>query len=636
VSIYHCSQHSVHTVDKEQTSTMDPSNVQKQREPEEPRYLDFPHLPYGTERDGKPVLNRWSSTLTKGHDFPGAQAMLYAAGVPDERTLKNAPQVGIASVWWEGNPCNTHLNDLGKAVKDGLSKHDVLAWQYSTPGVSDGITMGTDGMRFSLQSRELIADNIETVTCAQFHDANITIPGCDKNMPGCVMAMARHNRPSLMIYGGTIMPGYSSLLKKPINVTSCFEAHGSYNYDTLKNPDEPTQTKEDILKDIERHACPGAGACGGMFTANTMAMAIETLGLSLPNSSSTPATSPAKMRECHKAADAIMVCMEKNIRPRDMLTKRSFENALVMMMALGGSTNGVLHLLAMAGTAGVDLTLDDFQRVSDKVPFIADLAPSGKYLMADLYEIGGIPSVQKLLVAAGLLDGTTPTVTGKTLGENIASFPSLAQGQEIIRSLDNPIKSTGHIEILRGNLAPGGAVAKITGKEGLRFTGKARVFDKEHALDAALNKGLIPRGENLVLIVRYEGPKGGPGMPEQLKASAALMGAKLTNVALVTDGRYSGASHGFIVGHVVPEAAVGGPIAIVQDGDMVTIDAENNTISMDVSDEEVVRRLGAWKRPKAMATRGTLAKYAHLVGDASHGMSSLSILETFANMIQVP
>ena len=607
---------------------MDPSNLQKEREPEEPRFLNFPHLPDDATKDGKPVLNKYSSTITKGHDFPGAQAMLYAAGVPDEQTMKNAPQVGIASVWWEGNPCNTHLLDLGKAAKDAVQKQGMLAWQYSTVGVSDAITMGGEGMRFSLQTREIIADSIETVTCAQFHDACITIPGCDKNMPGCVMAMARHNRPSLMIYGGTIQPGYSNLLRKTINITTCYEAHGAYSFDTLKNPDDPSQTKDDILSDIEKNACPGPGACGGMFTANTMAMAIETLGLTLPNSAATPATSPAKMRECGKAAEAIRVCMEKNIRPRDMLTKRSFENALVMMMALGGSTNGVLHLLAMAGTAGVDLTLDDFQRVSDKIPFIANLAPSGKYLMADLYDIGGIPSVQKLLVAAGLLDGSTPTVTGKTMAENIASFPSLPQGQEIIRTLDNPIKKTGHIEILRGNLAPGGAVAKITGKEGMRFVGKARVFDKEHQLDHALNTGSIPRTENLVLIVRYEGPKGGPGMPEQLKASAAIMGAKLTNVALVTDGRYSGASHGFIIGHVVPEAAVGGPIAIVKDGDVVTIDAETNRIDVDLSDEEIAERLRAWTPPKPTVTRGVLAKYRALVGSASFG-KFLCYLDTY-------
>lgn len=545
--------------------------------------------------------------------------MLYAAGVPNEHVLKNYPQVGIASVWWEGNPCNTHLLDIGKEVKRAVEKQEMLAWQYNTIGVSDGITMGGEGMRFSLQTREIIADSVETVTCAQFHDANITIPGCDKNMPGCVMGMARHNRPSLMIYGGSIQPGYSKLLKKPINITSALEAHGAYIYNRLKNPDDPSQTQDEILTDLEKESCPGSGACGGMFTANTMAMMIETLGLSLPGSSSTPATSPAKMRECHKAAEAIKICMEKNIRPRDCLTKKSFENALVMMMALGGSTNGVLHTLAMAGTAGVDLTLDDFQKVSNKIPFIADMAPSGKYLMADLYDIGGIPSVQKLLIAAGMIDGSTITITGKTLAENVESWPSLKQGQEIIKSLDNPIKPTGHLEILYGNLAPNGAVAKITGKEGMRFTGKAKVFNKEHELDDALNKGEIPRTENLVLVVRYEGPKGGPGMPEQLKASASIMGAGLKNIALITDGRYSGASHGFIVGHISPEASVGGPIAVVQDGDMITIDADKNTISMDVEDGEIKKRLSEWKPPRMPVTRGVLAKYAHLVGDASKG-----------------
>jgi dihydroxy-acid dehydratase len=496
------------------------------------------------------------------------------------------------------------------------------------------------GMRFSLQTREIIADSIETVTCAQFHDACITIPGCDKNMPGCVMAMARHNRPSLLIYGGSIAVGYSKLLRKPINISTCYEAHGAYVFNTLKQPDDggdTSKTKDEIMTDIEQHACPGAGACGGMFTANTMATAIETMGLSLPGSSSTPAESPAKMRECARAALVIKTCLEKNIRPKDLITKRSFENAMVITMALGGSTNGVLHFLAMAGTAGVDLTLDDFQRVSNKIPFIADLSPSGKYYMADLYDVGGVPAVQKLLIAAGLLDGDIPTVTGKTLAENVEgnvkffnffwyidltsnpAFPSLQQDQVVIRPLNNPIKSSGHLQILRGNLAPEGAVAKITGKEGLKFTGKARVFDKESQLDKALSKGEIQRGENLVLIVRYEGPKGGPGMPEQLKASAALMGAKLTNVALVTDGRYSGASHGFIVGHVVPEAAVGGPIAVVKDGDMITISAETNELSMNVSDEEIKERLSHWKPPKKPATRGVLAKYAHLVGDASHG-----------------
>ena len=593
---------------------MDPSNLEKQREPqEEARYLDFKHSQPGSG------LNRYSSTLTREHDFPAAQAMLYAAGVPSEHALKNYPQVGVASVWWEGNPCNKHLLDIGKEVKKAIEKQEMLAWQYNTVGVSDGITMGGEGMRFSLQTRELIADSVETVTCAQHHDACVTIAGCDKNMPGVVMGMTRHNRPSIMIYGGSIHPGYSKLLKKPISVSTALEAHGAYIYNNLCNPDDSSQTKEDILGDIEKHACPGDGACGGMFTANTMATAIETMGLSLPGSSSTPATSPVKMRECQKVAEAIKVCMEGEIKPRDCLTRPAFLNALVMMMATGGSTNGVLHLLAMAGTAEVELTLDDFQRISDKVPFIADMSPSGKHLMVDLYEVGGIPSVQKLLIAAGMLDGSTITVTGKTLAENVESWPSLSTGQKVIRNLDNPIKPTGHLEILYGNLAPGGAVAKITGKEGMRFTGKARVFNKEHELDDALNKGEIPRTENLVLIVRYEGPKGGPGMPEQLKASAAIMGAGLKNVALITDGRYSGASHGFIVGHISPEAAVGGPIALVHDGDIVTIDADTNRIDMDVDEAEIQTRRAAWKPPRMPVTRGVLAKYARLVGDASKG-----------------
>jgi dihydroxy-acid dehydratase len=481
------------------------------------------------------------------------------------------------------------------------------------------ISMFLLGMRFSLQTREIIADSIETVTCAQAHDACIALPGCDKNMPGVAMAFARHNRPSIMIYGGTIKPGYSKTLRKRINISTCYEAYGAYVYNTLRSEEDPSITKEEIMGDIEQHACPGPGACGGMYTANTMSTAIEAMGLTLPGSSSTPAEEPAKSRECVKASEYIKVCMEKDIRPRKLMTKASFHNAMVMMMALGGSTNGVLHLLAMAGTAGVPLTIDDFQLVSDKIPFIADLAPSGKYYMADLYDIGGTPSVMKLLVAAGLLDGSIPTVTGKTLAENIESSPSLPQDQVIIRPLNNPIKSTGHIEILRGNLAPGGAVAKITGKEGLLFTGKAIVFNKEIELNEALSQNRITRDEQYVLVVRYEGPKGGPGMPEQLKASAALMGAKLANVALITDGRYSGASHGFIVGHIVPEAAVGGPIALVKDGDIITIDTQTKEINMNVSEEELAARRREWKPPTPRVTRGTLAKYAALVGDASHG-----------------
>ena len=479
-------------------------------------------------------------------------------------------------------------------------------------------------MRFSLQTRELIADSIESVTSAQHHDANISLPGCDKNMPGVVMAAARHNRPFIMIYGGTIRKGHSSLLGRGVNISSCYEASGAYAYGRLHaatDPDAPGRGPSDVLSDIEKHACPGVGACGGMYTANTMATAIEAMGLTLPGSSSYPAESPEKRRECELAGQMIKTTMSRDeLRPRALMTRAAFENALVLTMVLGGSTNGVLHFLAMANTAGVPLTIDDVARASDRTPVLADLAPSGQYLMEDLYRAGGTPSVLKLLIAKGIIDGTVMTVTGKTLADNVADWPSLDPGQQIIRPLDNPVKATGHIRILRGNLAPGGAVAKITGKEGLSFTGKARVFDRERDLNAALARGAITREDgNLVVIVRYEGPKGGPGMPEQLKASAAIMGAGLTNVALVTDGRYSGASHGFIVGHVVPEAAVGGPIALVRDGDSVTIDAVKNRIDADVSEQELAQRRQEWKAPELRVKRGVLAKYARLVGDASSG-----------------
>lgn len=482
-------------------------------------------------------------------------------------------------------------------------------------------------MRFSLQSREIIADSIETVTCAQHHDANISIPGCDKNMPGVVMAAARHNRPFLMIYGGTIRKGHSKLLDKAVNISTCYEASGAFAYNRLHpSPACPSATPSDIMTDLEQHSCPGAGACGGMYTANTMATAIEAMGLTLPGSSSFPATSPEKLRECHRAASAIRTCMARDIRPRDLMTRAAFENALVLTMVLGGSTNGILHFLAMASSADVPLTLDDVQRTSNRTPFLADLAPSGKYYMEDLYAVGGTPSVLKLLIAAGLLDGTLPTVTGLSLAANVSDWPSLDPGQSIIRPLSNPIKPSGHIRVLRGNFAPGGAVAKITGKEGLTFTGRARTFDKEATLNAALAAGSIRADEgNLVLVVRYEGPKGGPGMPEQLKASAAIMGAGLANVALVTDGRYSGASHGFIVGHVVPEAAVGGTIALVRDGDVVTIDAVGNRIDVvevvegGGVEEVLARRRAEWTPPSMRPMRGVLAKYARLVGDASHG-----------------
>lgn len=466
-------------------------------------------------------------------------------------------------------------------------------------------------MRFSLQTRELIADSIESVTSAQHHDANISIPGCDKNMPGVVMAAARHNRPFIMIYGGTVGKGRSELLGRDVNISTCYEVAGAHAYG---------RCGADVVSDIERHACPGAGACGGMYTANTMATAIEAMGMTLPGSSSYPARSPEKRRECERAGRAIRVAMERDIRPRDLLTRAALENALVLTMVLGGSTNGVLHLLAMASTAGVRLTIDDVQRASDRTPLLADLAPSGSHLMEDLYRVGGTPSVLKMLIARGLVDGSVMTVTGDTLAANVRDWPSLDPGQRVIRPLDDPIKPTGHIRILRGTLAPGGAVAKITGKEGLSFTGRARVFDCERDLNDALSRGDVGHGDdNQVLVVRYEGPRGGPGMPEQLRASAAIMGAGLTNLALVTDGRYSGASHGFIVGHVVPEAAVGGPIALVRDGDSVTIDAVANRIDVHVSDEDMAARRAAWRPPEPRVKRGVLAKYAKLVGDASHG-----------------
>ncbi|KAG5665832.1 hypothetical protein KAF25_009957 [Fusarium avenaceum] len=580
-------------------------------------YIPFPCLPPGGP------LNRWSTKITREHDYPGAQAMLYGAGVPNEDKMKNAPQVGVATVWWEGNPCNTHLLDLGQIVKNSIEKEGMIGWQFNTIGVSDAITMGGEGMRFSLQSREIIADSIESVTCAQHHDANISIPGCDKNMPGTVIAAARHNRPFIMIYGGTIRKGHSNLLENTINISTCYEASGAFTYGRLhakSNPGEPGRESGDVMTDIEKHACPGAGACGGMYTANTMATAIEAMGLTLPGSSSYPAESPEKRRECERAAQVIRTTMEKDLRPRDIMTRAAFENALVLTMILGGSTNGVLHFLAMANTADVPLTIDDVQRTSDRTPFLADLAPSGKYYMEDLYKVGGTPSVIKMLVARGLLDGSIMTITGKTLAENVEDWPSLDPGQNIIRPLENPIKESGHIRILKGNFAPGGAVAKITGKEGLTFTGKARVFNTEKELNASLANSEIKQSDgNLVVVVRYEGPKGGPGMPEQLKASAAIMGAGLSNLALVTDGRYSGASHGFIVGHVVPEAMVGGPIALVKDGDMMTIDAIRNRIDVDITDEEMERRRSEWKAPEPRVKRGVLAKYAKLVGDASHG-----------------
>ncbi|CAN6635151.1 dihydroxy-acid dehydratase, mitochondrial [Trichomonascus vanleenenianus] len=573
-------------------------------------FLHFQHLP-ATDENGQPNLKRYSTTITNTREYPGAEAMLYGAGIKNEDDMRHKPQVGISSVWWEGNPCNMHLLDLGKTVKEGVDKEGMIGWQFNAIGVSDAITMGNQGMRFSLQSREIIADSFETVTCAQWHDANISIPGCDKNMPGVLMAMARFNRPALMIYGGTIKPGYSEKLGEPVLVSNCFEAHGALNAGKCD-----LATFDDIVK----HACPGAGACGGQYTANTMSTAAEAMGMSLPGSSSTPAESPAKMRECLSAGKYIKILMEKDIKPRDIMTREAFENAIVMTMALGGSTNACLHLLAIAHSADVPLTIDDIHKTSDRVPYIADLKPSGKYVMEDLYNIGGVPAVMKLLDAAGFLNGDILTVTGKTLRENLKSAPSLPQDQVIIRPLDNPIKKTGHIRVLKGNIAPDGAVAKITGKEGTVFTGRARVFDSEEACLSAIKNSEFNANDHFVLVVRYEGPRGGPGMPEMLKVSGMLMGTDLgKRTALITDGRYSGASHGFIIGHICPEAQNGGPIAVIEDDDIITIDSVKNTIDMDVPESTIKARLAKWRAPPLKVKRGTLAKYAALVSDASSG-----------------
>lgn len=550
-------------------------------------------------------LNVVSARITEPKSQGASQAMLLGTGLtPDDLTK---PQVGISSVWWEGNTCNMHLNDLAARVKEGVVAAGLVGMRFNTIGVSDGISMGTEGMSFSLPSRDLIADSIETVMGAQWYDANISIPGCDKNMPGCLIAMGRVNRPSLMIYGGTIRAGHSH--GEVVDIVSAFQSYGEYLAERI---DEETRA------DIVRHACPGAGACGGMYTANTMACAIEALGMSLPYSSSTPADDPGKLEECVRSGAAIRNLLELDLRPRDIMTREAFENAMVTVMALGGSTNAVLHLLAMADAVDVPLTLDDFQAVSDRVPFLADLKPSGRYVMEDVHRVGGTPAVLKLLLEAGLLHGDCRTVTGRTLAENLESLPGLTPGQDVIHSLDAPIKASGHIRILRGNLAPGGAVAKITGKEGLHFQGPARVFDSEEEMLAALERNGIHKGD--AVVIRYEGPKGGPGMPEMLTPTSAIMGAGLgSDVALLTDGRFSGGSHGFIIGHVVPEAQEGGPIALVRDGDQITIDAEKNVLAVDLSDDEIARRRDEWSMPEYKARRGVLARYIRTVQDASHG-----------------
>ena len=550
-------------------------------------------------------LNKISARLTQSKAQGASQAMLYGTGMTEQDMHK--PQVGIASIWWEGNTCNMHLNDLAAESKAGVDAAGLLGMRFNTIGVSDGISMGTKGMSYSLQSRDLIADSIETVVAGQWYDGLITIPGCDKNMPGCLMAMGRLNRPSLMIYGGTIRAGYAG--SKKVDIVSAFQSYGEYIAGRID---------EDERMDIVRNACPGAGACGGMYTANTMASAIEALGMSLPYSSSTPALDSNKAKECREAGLALLNLLEQELLPTQVMTREAFENAMVIVSVLGGSTNAVLHLIAMAKAVDVELTIDDFQAVSDRIPFLADLKPSGQYVMEDLHDIGGIPAVMKYLLEEGLLNGDCMTVTGQTVAENLAEVSGLADGQQIIRPLNDPIKSTSHIQILKGNLSPEGSVAKITGKEGEQFNGPARVFDSEEDMLEALEKGRIQKGD--VIVIRYEGPTGGPGMPEMLTPTSAVMGAGLgSDVALITDGRFSGGSHGFIVGHIVPEAQEGGPIGLLEDGDTITIDAINNRLDVKLSDDELAERKSSWVRPEYKASKGTLYRYIKTVKTASEG-----------------
>jgi dihydroxy-acid dehydratase len=570
---------------------------------------NLPPFAFSKDSTVPAALNKVSSHITQPKSQGASQAMLYATGMNDDDMQK--AQVGIASVWYEGNPCNMHLLDLASKVKEGVVAAGLVGMRFNTIGVSDGISMGTDGMSFSLQSRDLIADSIETVMGAQWYDACITLPGCDKNMPGCLMALGRLNRPGLMVYGGTIKPGFTHFGgdSQKRDVVSAFQCYGEFLAGRIT---------EEERKEIVRSSCPGAGACGGMYTANTMASAIEAMGMTLPYSSSIPAEHPDKLKECMEAGKAIRVLLERDIKPRDIMTRAAFENAMVLTMAVGGSTNAVLHLLAMARSVGVELSIDDFQSVSDRIPLLADLKPSGKYVQEELHEVGGTPAVLKLLLEAGLIDGSCMTVTGKTLAENLAALPGLKTGQQVVRPLSDPIKATGHIRIMRGNFCPTGAVAKITGKEGLQFTGLANVFDSEEEMLAALEQKKINKGD--VVIIRYEGPQGGPGMPEMLTPTSAIMGAGLgSDVALLTDGRFSGGSHGFIVGHVTPEAQVGGPIALVKTGDKIIIDAEKNMIDVDISADEFAKRREAWKAPAFKATRGTLYKYIKNVKSASEG-----------------
>ncbi|KIK44856.1 hypothetical protein CY34DRAFT_802200 [Suillus luteus UH-Slu-Lm8-n1] len=565
-------------------------------------------------------LNKISCQLTQDKARGGAQAMLYAVGMTEEDMDK--PQIGISPIWWEGNPCNSHLLDLSKKVKEGCTEEGLVGLTFNTIGVSDAITMGTDGMRYSLPSRDLIADSIEAVTLAQHYDGNISIPGCDKNMPGVLMAAARHNRPTIIVYGGTIQVGTRHVdcpsmgFQKggTVNISDAFESYGAYAVGLINDEER---------FDVVRHSCPGAGACGGMYTANTMSSALEVLGMSLPYSSSTPAMYPEKAQECFKVAKYMKRLLELDLKPRDILTRQSFLNAITIVNVLGGSTNAVLHLLAIARAADVPLTIDDFQMISDKTPYLADLKPSGKYYMEDVHKIGGVPAIIKyLLKNTDLIDGSQMTVTGKTLAENLVDVPELDfDNQDIIKRLDNPIKPSGHLTILKGSLAPGTAVAKLTGKEGLRFEGAAKCFDSVHDFYPALERGDIKPG--MVMIFRYQGPKGAPGMPEMLGPTAALMGAGLGNsTALITDGRFSGASRGFIIGHVVPEATLGGPIALVEDGDPIVIDAKSRTIDWQVGEEEKARRRKVWEvsgKNALKERRGILYRYARDVAPASEG-----------------
>ena len=551
-------------------------------------------------------LNRISSRVTQPKSQGASQAQLYGTGMTEADMAK--AQVGISSVWFEGNTCNMHLLELSEQVKRGVQEAGLIGFRFNTVGVSDAISMGTDGMSYSLQSRDIIADSIETLCSAQWHDGCIVIPGCDKNMPGSIMALGRLNRPGFMIYGGTIRAGHTST-GEPIDIVSAFTCYGAQMAGKMTDAER---------REVVRHACPGAGACGGMYTANTMASAIEALGMALPYSSSIPATDPDKMKECRRAGQVILNCLEKDIKPRDVMSREAFENAMTMVMAVGGSTNAVMHLIAMAKSVGVTLTIDDFQKTSDRVPYLADLRPSGKYVQEDLHKVGGTPAVMKLLMENGLLVGDCLTITGRTIAENLADLPGLDGDQKIVATLDHSVKARGHISILRGNLAPQGAVGKITGKQGLRFSGPARVFDSEEDMLAGLEQGRIASGD--VIVIRYEGPKGGPGMREMLSTTAALYGRGVgEKVALITDGRFSGGTRGFCIGHVGPEAAVGGPIALIQDGDTIAIDAEKGSLDLMVSAAELDKRRKAWKAPKNAYQSGVLRKYADQVGPARTG-----------------